>query len=98
MKKIFLILALAGVTISQSYSQTGKNCFNTQFHKDATNLDPVNAYLMCYLATMIYPDYGLRFWYNGVSGFGAGGDSVKFLEAHDVQFVGDYAKKLGFLF
>jgi hypothetical protein len=97
MKKIFLTIMLFSILLLSSYSQSGKNCFNTQFHKDATALDPMNGYLLGYLCTMTYPDY-FRFWYPGVPGYGLKGDSVKYLQAHDDDFVEHYANKLGFLF
>ena len=97
MKKIVLSLSFLCCIGMQSQSQSGKNCFNTQFHKDATTLDPMNAFLLSYLCTMSYPDY-LRFWFNGVPGYGLKGDSVKYLQSHNDKFVKAYANKLGFLF
>jgi hypothetical protein len=96
MKKIFIGLMLCSILV-QSYSQTGKNCFNTKFKNTATSLDPVNAYLLGYLCTMTYPDY-LRFWYSGSPGFGLKGDSVKSLQANNDKFVRHYADQLGYLF
>jgi hypothetical protein len=98
MKKLLLLISVFFVWGDvTTFSQTGKNCFNTQFHENASNYDPVNAYLMGYLATMMYPDYGLRFWYSG-NHFAAEGDSVSFLEAHDDKFVSHFSDKLGYLF
>ena len=97
MKKLLLVFVWLGMVSMHSFSQSGKNCFNTQFHKDAASLDPVNAYLLGYLCTMSYPDY-LRYWFPGITGYGLNGDSVKFLQSHDPQFVKSYSNKLGFLF
>ncbi|TLY31957.1 MAG: hypothetical protein E6K56_04150 [Ignavibacteria bacterium] len=97
MKKLLLMSLVFFLGSALSFSQPGKNCFNTQFHKDAVNLDPVNAYLMGYLATMIYPNYGIRFFFNG-PGYEADGDSVGFLEAHNDKFNDVFADKLGYLF
>ena len=96
MKKL-IILSVLCVATMQGFSQTGKNCFNTQFHKDATSLDPVNAYLLGYLCTMSYPDY-FRSFFPGVKGYGLKGDSVKFLQSHNTVFVKYYSTKLGYLF
>lgn len=97
MKRICLVLLLLFSLMDEEYAQSGKNCFNTQFHKDATTLDPVNAYLLGYLCTMSYPDY-LRYWYPGVRGYGLAGDSVKYLQSHDNEFVQHFSDKLGYLF
>ncbi|MFL5810187.1 MAG: lipase family protein [Flavisolibacter sp.] len=96
MKRFFIGLLLC-VAAMQSFSQTGKNCFNTKFHNTATTLDPVNAYLLGYLSTMVYPDY-LRLWYPGVPGFGLKGDSVKAMQVSNDKFVRHYADNLGYLF
>jgi hypothetical protein len=96
MKKLIILSVLCVATL-QGFSQTGKNCFNTQFHKDATSLDPVNAYLLGYLCTMSYPDY-FRSFFPGIKGYGLKGDSVKFLQSHNTVFVKYYSAKLGYLF
>jgi hypothetical protein len=81
-----------------AFSQSGKNCFNAKFDNDATNYNANNAYLLAYLSAMMYPDYGIRFWFPGVSGYGVEGDSVKYLEAHNDKFLNAFSEKLGFLF
>lgn len=96
MKRIFLLLFVFSIALTQ-YAQSGKNCFTTQFHKDATTLDPVNAYLLGYLSTMVYPDY-FRYWFPGVKGYELKGDSVRYLQSHNDKFVQYYAQKLGYLF
>jgi hypothetical protein len=53
MKKIirlFVVGMFCGVSIP-SFAQSGKNCFNTQFNKDATSLNNMNGYLLSYLST-----------------------------------------------
>lgn len=96
MKRIFFLVLLFSISMSQ-YAQSGKNCFTTQFQKDATTLSPVNAYLLGYLCTMSYPDY-LRYWFPGVKGYGLKGDSVRYLQSNNDKFVEYYANKLGYLF
>lgn len=97
MKKLLLSILLLSYLGIGSYSQSGKNCFNTQFQKDATTLSPVNAYLLGYLCTMSYPDY-FRYWFPGVKGYELKGDSVRYLQSHNDKFVQHYSKKLGYLF
>lgn len=97
MKKIFLIPLFFSVVMT-AFSQSGKNCFNAKFDNDATNYNANNAYLLAYLSAMMYPDYGIRFWFPGVSGYGVEGDSVKYLEAHNDKFLNAFSEKLGFLF
>lgn len=96
MKKIFFLLALCSMSVTQ-YAQSGKNCFNTQFQKDATTLSPVNAYLLGYLCTMSYPDY-FRYWFPDVKGYELKGDSVRYLQSQNNKFVQYYSQKLGYLF
>ena len=97
MKKIIIFIICISQAISPSQAQSGKNCFNTEFNRDATSLDATNAYLLAYLSTMAYPDY-LRFHFPGVRGYGHSGDSVKFLQANNNKFVQYYSNKLGYLF
>jgi hypothetical protein len=57
-KQLLLLISLLILAGAQSHGQQpGRNCFNTQFHPNASELDKVNAYLLAYITTMSYADY-----------------------------------------
>jgi hypothetical protein len=99
LKKGFLIVLIniiCFLNINQATAQSGTNCFNTQFNKDATNYNVVNAYLLAYLSTMSYPDY-LRFLEPSPIP-GPDSDWVKYFQHRNDTFVRKYADRLAHLF
>lgn len=95
MKFLQIILLLLLGTL-QTFSQSGQNCFNTKFNNAATSLDYENAYLMGYLATMVYPDY-LRFREpSPVPGPDA--PWVKYFQHRNDTFLRKFADRLAYLF
>jgi hypothetical protein len=91
-KLLLLILAFMSIANMQITAQPGQNCFNTQFHNNATGLDMNNAYLLNYLCTMSYPDY-LRFLMSNPPP--ARGSSVVLgLQRHDDDFLNEYRENL----
>jgi hypothetical protein len=95
MRTMALLLCALLPAFEGLFAQPGKNCFNTQFHRNASDRDPVNAYLLAYLTTMIYPDY-LRYMYSPVPP--KDGSFVKGLQSNDAQFESEYAARLSYLF
>lgn len=94
MKKniFFLLCLLAQLSVT---AQAGRNCFNTQFNKDAGNYDPKNAYLMAYLATMVYAD-NLRYLYSPV--YADKSAFIKSIRDDNEKYVKEYAARLTHLF
>jgi hypothetical protein len=97
-KGIFFILfnVIGLLCIKQVAAQTGTNSFNTQFNKDATNYNVVNAYLLSYLSTMVYPDY-LRFLEPSPIP-GPESDWVQYFQHRNDTFARKYADRLAHLF
>ncbi len=95
--KVLTLILLIILSSNISFSQSGQNCFNTQFNNDANSLDIKNGYLLGYLCTMMYADNGLRYL---LSDPPPGKDSrqVKVLKFHDEVFERAYRDNLSFLF
>ena len=96
MRKLLSITLLLLIFLSDGQAQNATNCFNTQFKNSATTKEDINGYLMGYLATMIYPDYGLRFHESPVQG--PSSDWVKFFQHRNDTFVSKFAQRLGTMF
>ncbi len=96
MKKIILIISLFFISICNGKAQNATNCFNTVFKNSATTREDVKGYLMGYLATMIYPDYGLRFHESPVQT--PESEWVKFFQHRNDTFVAKFAQRLGYMF
>jgi hypothetical protein len=94
-RKPLLIALILLACVSRAGAQQGRNCFNTQFDKDATTLNMRNAYLLSYLSTMVYADY-IRYLYSPVAS--AKGTFITGIRNDNNKFVDEFEEKLKYLF
>ena len=84
---VFSFLSLTGQTQSR-----GTNVFSNSFNRIATGRNDMNAYLMCYLNTLIYPQYLQMVAGNAQDSY------VKTLHNTPSTFKSEYIKYSSFLF
>ncbi|MCC7402139.1 MAG: lipase family protein [Chitinophagaceae bacterium] len=98
MKKYSLLssIFLLVVSVMPGFSQSGTNCFNTQFNRNSTSYNAVNAYLLSYLTTMSTPDY-LRFR-EPAPYPSENSNWVKYFQHRNDTFVRKFSQQVSYLF
>jgi Lipase (class 3) len=78
--------------VTTSFSKKGTNAFSTAFQNNAIGRNDMDAYLLCYLTTLIYPQYLAVVAQNSSDSY------VNRLHANATDFASEYKKYTSFLF